>query len=70
MDLAIDERDHAAKNMLNWFVDEQVEEEDRFGEITDKLDMIIDNKAMLYMMDKEMSARIPGANPYIPVPEA
>ena len=69
MDLAIEERDHASKNVLNWFVDEQVEEEDKFSGIVDQLAMIGENSGMLFMMNKEMGARVPGANPYVPAPE-
>ena len=65
MDFAIDERDHATRNFLNWYVDEQVEEEATFDEIVGKLVMIGDQKSMLFMLDKEMGSRIPGLNPYI-----
>jgi ferritin len=70
MDVAIEEKDHAARNLLNWFVDEQVEEEDQFTEIVEKLKMIGDNKAMLLMLDTEMTQRQPGQNPYFPSPGA
>lgn len=33
VDLAIDERDHATRTMLDWFVTEQVEELDTMGEL-------------------------------------
>lgn len=68
MDLAIEEKDHAAKSMLNWFVDEQVEEEDRFGNMVDKLKMAGDHGPLLLMQDKEMAQRPLGANPYVPAP--
>lgn len=68
VDAAIEEKDHAARNLLNWFVDEQVEEEDQFNEILDKLRMIGDNKAMLLMLDGEMAQRQPGPNPFFPAP--
>lgn len=69
MDVAIEEKDHATRNLLNWFVDEQVEEEDQFTEILEKLKMIGDNKAMLLMLDNEMGSRQPGPSPYFPAPE-
>jgi ferritin len=40
MDLAISENDHAARNHLNWFVQEQVEEEDSMETILNKLKLI------------------------------
>ena len=55
--LAIEEKDHATKNMLDWFIDEQVEEEDSAREIIDQLNLIDGNKLGLYMIDKEMSTR-------------
>ena len=55
--LAVEERDHATSNMLNWFVDEQVEEEDSAREIIDQLRLIECNKLGLYMIDKELAAR-------------
>ncbi len=55
--LAIEEKDHATRSMLTWFVDEQVEEEDSAREIIDQLRMIDCNKLGLYMIDKEMATR-------------
>lgn len=56
--LAIEEKDHATRSMLTWFVDEQVEEEDSAREIIDQLRMVDCNKLGLYMIDKEMAARV------------
>jgi ferritin len=56
--LAIEEQDHATRSMLTWFVDEQVEEEDSAREIIDQLRMVECNKLGLYMIDKEMAARV------------
>ena len=55
--LADDEKDIATKNMLVWFVDEQVEEEENAREIIDQLKMVEGNKFGLYMIDKELGAR-------------
>jgi ferritin len=57
MDLAMEERDHATISFLQWFVDEQVEEEDSVGEVVDKLKLIGDGAA-LYHLDKELGARV------------
>ncbi len=65
MDLAIEEKDHAARSVLNWFIDEQVEEEDTFTEIVEKLKMIGDNTGLLLIEDKEMGQAPLGLNPYV-----
>jgi len=44
--------------MLKWFVDEQVEEEENAQNIIDNLRMIKDNGYGLYMLDKELGARV------------
>jgi ferritin len=64
MDLSLKENDYASRSMLQWFVDEQVEEEASFTEVLDKLKLIGDKGHMLYMIDKELSARQPGINPF------
>ncbi|HAH33103.1 MAG TPA: ferritin [Elusimicrobia bacterium] len=58
VDIALAERDHATASMLNWFVDEQVEEEANSSEIADKLKLINDSKEGLFMLDKDLSARV------------
>ena len=54
---ARDEDDFASENMLQWFVNEQVEEEATADEIVQKLKMIGDSKPHLYMFDKELGSR-------------
>lgn len=56
--LANDEKDYATHSFLQWFVDEQVEEEDTVGEIVDKLELIGDSTQGLFMMDDKLGARI------------
>jgi len=58
MDLAISEKDYATVNFLQWFVNEQVEEEASFSEILDKLKLIGDDKRGLFMLDKELGQRV------------
>ncbi len=59
VDVAIDEHNHAARSFLNWFVDEQVEEEDNFNSVIGKLKLIEKGAGGgMFMMDKEMSTRI------------
>lgn len=56
-EVAVEERDHATANMLQWFIDEQVEEEESATEILDKLKMIDGRGAGIYMLDRELGAR-------------
>lgn len=58
--IAVKEKDYATNNMLQWFVDEQIEEEGDAGEIVDKLKMIDRDKGvgLLYMLDKELGLRV------------
>jgi ferritin len=55
--LAIEEKDYASKNMLDWFVDEQVEEEDTASTIVAQLKMIGNDGPALMLLDKELGAR-------------
>jgi len=57
MDLAIEIRDHATQIFLQWFVTEQIEEEGNDNEIIDKLKLAGEGNG-LFMIDKELSARI------------
>lgn len=65
MDLAIEMKDYAAQNLLKWFVDEQVEEEDRFTDVVENLRRIGEHEPSLLLEDKEMGQRVLGANPYV-----
>jgi len=55
MDIAIVEKDHATRSFLNWYVDEQVEEEAQFEELIAKVKKL--DAAGLYLIDQEMAAR-------------
>lgn len=55
--LAIEERDFASQMFLNWFVEEQVEEEKNVGDIIDVLERIGDNGHAITMLDKDLSLR-------------
>ncbi len=57
VDLAEQEKDHATRIFLQWFVTEQVEEEASVGEIVDKLELIKDNSSGLFLLDAELSKR-------------
>jgi ferritin len=57
VDLALSDKDHASSNFLQWFVDEQVEEEATAQEILEKVKMVGESGAALFMIDKELSQR-------------
>jgi len=58
VNLAIDERDHASNNFLQWFVSEQVEEEASADQVVRKLKLMGDAKGALFMLDQELAQRI------------
>ena len=58
MDIAISENDHASKSFLNWFVDEQVEEEDSMDTIVNKFKLIGGQGHGLLMIDSELGQRV------------
>ena len=57
VDLAITEKDHATNNFLQWFVAEQVEEEDNAGNLVNKLKLIGKDANGLFMLDTELAQR-------------
>ncbi|NOY95823.1 MAG: ferritin [Chlorobi bacterium] len=58
MDVAIEENDHATKSFLQWFIDEQVEEEATVTEILDTLKLIDGQANGIFMLDREMRQRV------------
>lgn len=56
-EMTMKENDYASQIELQWFITEQVEEEQTAMTIVEQLKMIGDNKAALMMMDKEMAGR-------------
>ncbi len=62
--IARSENDYASENMLQWFVNEQVEEEETAQGMIDSLKLIGDNGFGLYTFDKEQAQRTytPAAN--------
>lgn len=57
MDLSIELKDHATSSLLQWFIDEQVEEEASTGEIVDRMKLIDDSKGALFFLDNELKNR-------------
>ena len=58
MSIAHEEKDYAAQSRLQWFIDEQVEEEENAVEIINKLRMLDGNGYGMYMLDQELAARV------------
>jgi len=57
MDMAKSNNDHASQTFLNWFVSEQVEEEDNADDILQKLSMVGDSANGLMMLDQALAKR-------------
>ena len=55
--IAVDDKDYASQSFLNWFVDEQVEEEEHAAEILDTLKKIGDKSTALFMLDRSLAER-------------
>ncbi len=55
MDVANDEREYATTSFLQWFIDEQVEEEENVGDLIRKIELVKD--AGLYLLDQEVAKR-------------
>lgn len=58
MELAIAEKDHATQIFLQWYVTEQVEEENNDAEIIAQLKIIRDDPQGLILLDRELAARL------------
>lgn len=55
--LAVKEGDYPTQVMLQWFIDEQVEEEKNASAIMAQLQMVGDSPAALLMIDRQLAAR-------------
>ena len=58
VDLAIKEKDHATNSFLQWFVNEQVEEESSADEIVQQLKMMENAPGGMFMLDRELGQRV------------
>ena len=58
VDIAMEERDHATNIFLQWFVSEQVEEEDTANEMLQKIKLMGDAPGGMFMLDNEMGQRV------------
>jgi len=52
--IALQEKDYATHNFLQWYVAEQIEEEAQAKNILDKINLIGDDKGGLYLFDRDI----------------
>ena len=57
-DVAEEVRDRAAMKFLDWYIDEQVEEEASVGGVLATLRLIGDDKNALLLLDKDLATRV------------
>lgn len=58
VDLAIKEKDHATNTFLQWFVNEQVEEEASADQVVQQLKMVADAPGGIFLLDRELGQRV------------
>ena len=56
--LAVAEKDHATQTFMQWYVTEQVEEEENDNDIIAQLKLIGNDTSGLFMLDREMGTRM------------
>lgn len=54
---AEEENDRTTLNFIDWFIGEQIEEEDAVKNIIKRLELFGEDKVALFLMDKELSER-------------
>ncbi|PIW69528.1 MAG: ferritin [Ignavibacteriales bacterium CG12_big_fil_rev_8_21_14_0_65_30_8] len=57
VEMAVNLKDHATNNFMQWFISEQVEEEATAQRLLDQLKFIGNDKQGLFMLDREMGQR-------------
>ncbi len=63
VDIALQEKDYATHNFLQWYVAEQIEEEALARTLNDKLELIGDDKGGLYLFDRDiLNVTVEGGN--------
>ena len=59
VDEALAERDHATHTFMQWFVNEQVEEEAIVRNIVSDMELIIESRDGIFLMDRDLAGRRP-----------
>ena len=57
VNIAIEEKDHATVTMLQWYVNEQVEEEATVSDLLDQLKLVEGKGSGLFILDREAKQR-------------
>jgi ferritin len=60
---ANDEGDFATVSFMQWFINEQVEEEANASQLVSKIKMVCENPSALYLFDQELATRVFSPNP-------
>ena len=57
------EQDARVFSFIQWYIDEQVEEEENFTKMVSRLERVGDDWHSIYMLDQELSQRKPAQAP-------
>lgn len=57
VEMALKEKDYATNNMLQWFVAEQVEEEENAAKILEDIKFLEGSNSAIYLLDKQLATR-------------
>ncbi len=57
--LALEEKDYPSLSFLQWFIDEQVEEEEHVGEVVENIKRVSGVDYAMLMLDRELGQRLP-----------
>ncbi len=63
--ITLEEKDYTTGNFIQWFIQEQIEEESTANAILDKLKLVGDDKAGMFHIDKELES-MAAARPPVP----
>lgn len=55
-EVTLNEKDYTTGNFLQWYINEQIEEESTMSTILDKINLVGDDKAGMFHIDKELAA--------------
>ena len=67
MAIAREEREYSSEPLLDWFINELVEEEASTSKVADELEMAGDDRSALLMLDRELGTRVfPAGSPLDP----
>lgn len=65
--VTLEQKDYTTGNFLQWYINEQIEEEKTMSTILDKIRLVGEDKAGMFHIDKELSAMAAAAAP-VPQP--